>query len=101
MAENPGSISQSKDGSITVVVPSVSEIVHINEIWAFLSVDKKDKTEGVIGMMTPNGWVPFIAADAARLTSLMPQVEDMVRETGMTIRLVKFTNREEVRTIGG
>lgn len=74
-------------------------IVHINEVWAFLSVDKDDNTEGIIAMHSPMGPLPMIAADAARLMSLLPEVEKMVQQSGVTVRLVKFTNREEVRLI--
>lgn len=82
-----------------VYVAPKNEIVNISELWAFLSVDKSDNTEGVISMVTEAGAMPLIAADAARLIALEPRVEKIVRDTGITVRLVKFTKREHIRTI--
>lgn len=52
----------------TLIIKSKSQITRVEEVWAFLSVDEADNTEGIIGMMTPNGWLPLIAADAERRT---------------------------------
>lgn len=100
MRKDTPDLSTVDDGKVLVVNPG-NEIVHIDQIWAFLSVDKNDNTEGVIGMQTDMGNVPMIAADAVRLLSLMPVVENMAKQTGMTIRLVKFSTREEIKVING
>lgn len=83
----------------TLYIQPKNEIFRIKEIWAFLSVDPNNDAEGIISMPTDFGQVPMIAADAARLTSLIPRVERIVQSTGVTARLVKFTTREEVRVI--
>lgn len=83
----------------TAYITPKNEIVNIQELWAFLSVDQKDNTEGIIAMMSPTGVTPMIAADAARLAMLMPHVERLVQDTGIPARLVKFTTREDIRLI--
>lgn len=91
--------NESTDDPTLYVMPK-NEIVHIEEIWAFLSVDPSDNTEGIIARTGPDGiTIPMIAADAARLMSLIPEMEQTVQVTGRPIRLVKFTTRQEVRTI--
>lgn len=40
--------------------------------------------------------MPLIAADKNRLEALWPIAEDLARFTKNKIKLVKFTNREEV-----
>lgn len=72
----------------------------IESVWAFLSVDV-DGNEGVIGgpIGPDRGMIPFIGADEARVKSLLPMVEHIVKLTGRPARLVKFSVREDVREI--
>lgn len=85
-------------GDMAYISPK-NEIVNIQEIWAFLSVDETDNTEGIIATMGPTGAIPMIAADAARLHALIPHVERLVQLTGKPARLVKFHGREDLRVI--
>jgi hypothetical protein len=72
----------------------------IDQIWCWVSVDEGG--EGVIAAPFPNiGMMPLIAADEARLNSLRPIVESIVRITGKSARLVKFSLREEIEEISG
>jgi hypothetical protein len=86
---------------ITVVHAPKNEMPRIDCIWAFLSVDPEDGNEGLCAASVNGAWLPLIAADEARLASLWPKAEEIARETGHVIRLVKFHNREVVRQIGG
>lgn len=71
----------------------------INEIYAFIAEDPKE--EGVIGAnLMPGMFMPFVGADKARMESLRPYAEEIARKSGKTIRLVKFSNREVLDTIG-
>lgn len=73
----------------------------ITEIWAYLAVDPTDHNEGVIGMMTDLGWVPFVCADKARFDALLPIAKRVAREQRLTVRVAHFTNREDVLTFDG
>lgn len=72
---------------------------HIETLYAFLAHDD-DGDEGVCGLKTPAGWVAMVAADRARVDSLIPVAEKMAQEGDYEIRLVKFTTREEIQSWG-
>jgi hypothetical protein len=73
-------------------------IKKIESIYAFLSVDEFG--EGVMGATLPNGvFMPLVGADIERINSLKPIVLEAVKDTKKTVRLVKFTTREELEII--
>jgi hypothetical protein len=72
--------------------------LNIDQLFAFISRDK-DGTEGVIGMMMPNGLMPLIGADVARVDSYMKYAQNMADQMGVPIQVCLFSNRELVREI--
>jgi hypothetical protein len=78
-----------------------AEIPRIDCIWAYLSVDPEDGNEGIVAGVFQGVSLPLIAVDEERLRSLAPMAEQIARKTGRVIRLVKFTNRELIRQLGG
>jgi hypothetical protein len=72
----------------------------IRHIWAFVSVDPVDGNEGVCAAPLSGVTLPMIAADEDRLEILIPMAEYIVKQTGIKIKLVKFTTREEVHEYG-
>jgi hypothetical protein len=72
----------------------------IESIWAFVSVDPIDGNEGVCAAPLTGVMLPMIAADKDRLEILIPMAEYIVAQTGIKIKLVKFTTREEVHEYG-
>lgn len=71
----------------------------IDAVWAFVSVDA-DGDEGLCAATLPGlGLTPLIAADEARLASLIPVAERLARMSGRRIRLIRLTTREQVRVI--
>jgi len=84
------------DGS---VLHEGGNTLKIDSIWAFISVDE-DGNEGVCAAPIQGlGPVPMIAADERRLKSLIPIAEHLAKHSGMTIKLIRLTAREEVRVI--
>lgn len=77
------------------------DMPRINQMWAFLSVDD-DGDEGVIGYRDPkaNWWVPLVAADEERVRIYREYAGEIAKLTGRPVRLVKFSAREDVETIG-
>lgn len=67
-------------------------------ISAFVSIDQASDEEGIVGAAIGpgNSWLPLIAADEDRLQQLMPVVKDIVTQTGITVKLIRFTHREEI-----
>lgn len=81
------------------VVHEPKNTVHIDAVWAVLSVDPKDNTEGIVAFNTPEGAMPLLAADPARVESILGVARDMKRYTNHKMMLVKFTSREDVETL--
>jgi hypothetical protein len=71
----------------------------ITEIWAVVSVDPADGNEGVAAATVSGMMLPLIAADEKRLAMILPIAEHIKASTGLKLKLIKFTTREEVREI--
>lgn len=71
----------------------------IEELWAFLAIHE-DGDEGLVGVATPMGMAPAVAADREAMHMLKPQMREIARATGMEIKLVRLHTREDVETIG-
>ena len=80
-------------------------IKEIKEVWAYVSVDPKDNTEGIVAMIVPgNGTImqmPMIAADKERFDLLKPHAEEIAQEAKKNkrgkIRLIKLSKREVIK----
>ena len=68
----------------------------IEEMFAFVAEDSGPDDEGVVGMATGSGWMPLVGADMARVESLKPIAQDIASQTGKKIKLIHFTNREDL-----
>jgi len=73
--------------------------MRIEEMYAFVAEDKDPDDEGVVGFMADTGWMPMVGADMARAESLKPIAQNIARTTGKKIKLLRFTNREELGLI--
>lgn len=68
----------------------------VKHIWAFIAVDPRDNSEGIMAFRGPSGgWEPMFAADKDRLKSLRPIARHQARQTGQRVKLVKFTLRKD------
>lgn len=74
-------------------------IRQINAIWAVISVD--DGGEGVCAVIMDGISYPLIAADEERLAWIIEQAELFARFKKKTIKLIKLSERTELRTIEG
>lgn len=87
---------------MTVVLTPPNTMPRIGAIWAYLSRDSHGNEGLCAAPIGPGGMtVPMIAADQARLESLTPIAEQLAAMTGVTIVLVEFTTRTELREIKG
>ncbi len=71
----------------------------ITEMWAWVSVEKGEDDEGVIGWRTGDFWMPLVGADKARIESLRQFAEMTAQLTNKPVRLVKFSTREDIEVI--
>jgi hypothetical protein len=74
----------------------------INEIHAFLTVDQDDNEEGIVTMQSAKGKIPLVSSgNYIRLAQLKSIAEEIAKQEGKEIKLVRFTVREEIETING
>ncbi len=72
----------------------------ITEMFAFVTEDKGPDDEGIVGMKLGSTWMPMVGADMKRTTTLKSIAEGIARDTGKKIKLIHFTNREDLEEIG-
>lgn len=70
----------------------------MDEIYAVLSVDEKG--EGICSMMGPQGAMPMVFGHDRMLNLIKPFVNQMAKETGRKIRIVKYHSKEILEEIG-
>jgi hypothetical protein len=72
----------------------------IAEVWAYVAIGDDDE-EGVCGAnIGPGGsMLPLIGTDRVCADDLLPMAQDIAAATGMVIKLIKFSVREEIATI--
>jgi hypothetical protein len=83
----------------TVVLTPANEQLRIDEVYLFVSIDETGEGVCAAPLMGPDSLVPLIAADEARLKSLVPVARQLAKMTGGKIKLIKFTAREEIMEI--
>jgi hypothetical protein len=71
----------------------------IQELWAWVAVDKDDGCEGVVAYRIGDYWVPLMGADRERMESMRDLAVAASRHSQQTIRLLRFTTRTDVETI--
>lgn len=70
----------------------------ITELYAFISVDPADGSEGLIGALAQEQgvivWMPFISCDEERFNALKEKADEIAKETGIpyVIRYFKQVN---------
>jgi hypothetical protein len=68
----------------------------IEELWAYVAIDKDD-IEGIVSASVPGlGHVPLVGADKERMLSYKSYAKMTARVTGAKIKLVRFSTREEI-----
>jgi hypothetical protein len=67
----------------------------IDQMFAFVAVDPKDDTEGLVGFTSNGMWVPMVGADPAMVEKLRPIAREIGRASGKTVRLLRFSQRTE------
>ncbi len=68
----------------------------IEEMYAFVAEDSGPDDEGVVGMNVGICMIPLVCADTARVESLRPIARSISAAIGKKVKLLHFTNREEL-----
>lgn len=100
MKDKIDEVSYVNDAGDVVIDPG-NNILKINEMYAFVSVDEGG--EGVVGMTVrmygKEVFMPFVCADKARVESLRPKAFEISKMSGKSIKLLKFSTREVLEEI--
>lgn len=80
----------------TVILKPPNQLLRIDEVWMFVSVDATGEGVCAAPLMGPGSLVPLIAADAARLKSLIPVARKLAKDSNTQVKLVKFSQRTEL-----
>lgn len=67
----------------------------ITELFVYISQDDEEG-ESVMVIQGQSGWFPLIGSDIERAASLRPIAETIADRYGKKIKLVKFTNRQDI-----
>lgn len=73
----------------------------IEQMYAFITTDPEDDTEGVIGFQASptSGMMPMVGADMERVEQLRPLALSMARASGVEVRVVRFEVRTEIEVL--
>lgn len=66
------------------------------ELFAFVIEDTGPDDEGVIGMNTMTGWVPFVGADMARVDDLRVSAQAIATQYRKPVRILHWPAPPEV-----
>lgn len=70
----------------------------ITEMFAFV-VEESPGEEGIPAVHTERGWMPLVGADMTRVDSIRGHAQRVADESGLDVRLVRFSVIEEVEII--
>jgi hypothetical protein len=71
----------------------------IDALYAWV-VTEPDGGEGLAAINLPQlGWTPLIGADVDRMKSLRPYAEGLHRTSGQPMRLVRYSQREDLEIL--
>lgn len=71
----------------------------IEEMFAFVTEDSSPDDEGIVAVPYGNEWLPMVGADMKRVESLKPIAQEIATKTGKNIKILHFTQREEIGRI--
>jgi hypothetical protein len=71
----------------------------IDAMFAFVVEDTGPEDEGLIAQNIGSMWMPMVGADMDRVNNLRPLAAAIGKQLNKKIKLLKFTNREEIEVI--
>jgi hypothetical protein len=80
-------------------MPSPDSIERINQLWLVTFIDAAGKEVVAQAKLASGDYAPLIAADPARLDSMMPAARDLAKSRNIKMRLIKLTNRLDIEDI--
>jgi hypothetical protein len=76
-----------------------SDSQRLNQLWLVTYVTETGEEVLAQGKLTNGRYVPLIAADHARMESMVPAARELAKANNIKMRLIKFTNRVDIEDI--
>jgi hypothetical protein len=76
-----------------------SESQRLNQLWLVTYINETGDEVVAQAKLANGSYAPFIAADQARLESMMPAARGLAKANNIKMRLIKFTNRVDIENI--
>lgn len=86
----------SDDEGPTYVHAPPNELMRIDEVYMFVSIDETGEGVCAAPIMGADSLVPLIAADEARMKSLIPWAQKLAALSGKQVKLIKLSQRTEL-----
>ena len=92
-------ISPIQQHEIDFKVDSPDGIQRISQLWLVTYINEAGVETVAQAKAASGSYVPMIAADAARLESMMPAARGLAKANNLKMRLIKFTSRLDIEDI--
>jgi hypothetical protein len=76
-----------------------SESQRLNQLWLVTYINETGLEVVAQAKLTTGDYAPLIAADQARLESMVPAARELAKASHIKMRLIKFTNRVDIQDI--
>jgi hypothetical protein len=76
-----------------------SDSNRINQLWLVTYLNETGLEVVAQAKLTSGEYAPMIAADLARLESMVPAARELAKTNHVKMRLIKFTNRVDIEDI--
>jgi hypothetical protein len=80
-------------------VPSPESVQRINQLWLVTFINETGEEVVAQAKLTSGDYAPLIAADPARLESMLPAARELAKIRNIKMRLIKLTNRLDIEQI--
>jgi hypothetical protein len=70
----------------------------VTEAYAFVCINERGE-ERQVSIQVGDTWVPLFCLDFEALPRIRALAQDLARQSGRTIRLLRFTRREQLEVI--
>jgi len=80
-------------------MPGRDSIQRINQLWLVTFINQAGEEVVVQAKLTSGDYAPLIAADAARLESILRAASGLAKANNVKMRVIKFTNRLDIEEI--
>jgi hypothetical protein len=74
-------------------------IERINQLWLVTYINEAGLETVAQAKLVTGEYAPLIAADAARLESMMPAARGLAKANNLKMRLIKLSNRSDIEDI--